>query len=384
MMALFSLSAGKNDEGLSFLQRVSSSSWKGPAGVLQAGIYLKEKKSSAALEVLRRSSRRLNGFWTWRARLLMEKLPREVLGKWRKELRMRSRETSPSGLRALREWAILEFEDSIRGEIRGLIAAEKPSAPEPSPTEIKGLAGELHQAGLTRLALRWDPRSYPNDTPGKSLWSAIQAHNFPRRALRMGDQAWRQWASDFPPDSADLRLLEALYPLPHPEDLRRAIVGRSFLHWPLLAAVAREESRWDPQALSAVGARGLLQLMPATAEKAARREGIESPRPSDLFQRKLNLRLGASELENLLRHFDGFSPAAIAAYNAGTDQAELWQLQCGKNCPMENYVLMIGFDATRNYTADVLLAEAVHELRERNAALREPSAPLPATGESAR
>lgn len=384
LMALFSMAEGKNEAAMNSLRRVSSSTWKGPAGVIEAEIQLEERRPAKALRALRRSANHLDAFWTWRARQTMKKLPAETVGPWRAGLRLRSQDATSAGFRALREWALLEFDRASRTEISRLLATRRPSAAESAPREIRGLAGKLFRAGLSRLALRWDPEGFPKDSPGASLWTATQARDFPQLAIRFGDRAWRQWGSDFPIDSADPRLLAALYPLPHPETLQKAVKGRHFLHQHLLAAIAREESRWNPRALSVVGARGLLQLMPATADGAAKREGLNSPNSSDLFQWELNLRLGASELEDLLRHFQGFSPAAIAAYNAGTDQAELWKAQCGDSCSMEQYVLTIGFDATRDYTADVLLAESVYELMERNAELRVSSGPPPPTGQSTR
>lgn len=384
LMALFSMAKKDSPEALRHLREVSSPSWTGAASILEAEIQLERGKAAEALKILRRHAFRLDPFWTWRARLLMEKLPAEIVKDWREDLRRRSRESSAAGERGLREWAILEFEDSGRKEVRRRLAVERPSSPEAQPEKIRGIAGKLHRVGLRRLAMRWDPGSYPAGSAAESLWSATQAREFPRPAILLADHAWRQWGSEIPSDCADPRLMEVLYPLPHPEDLAQAVSGYHFLQEPLLAAIAREESRWDPHALSAVGARGLLQLMPATALAAAAREGLTPPRASDLFRRRLNLRLGASELEKLLRKFDGFRPSAIAAYNAGTDQAELWRLQCGEECSVEKYVLMIGFDATRSYTADVLLAESIYELKVRNARLRETSAPRPATAESGR
>jgi len=360
LTALFSMASGQRKEALHHLAAVGSRIWKGPAGVLAASIHLEEGNAAAVLKVLRRVSARLDPFWMWRARLLMTKIPGETTDAWRNEMRKRSMEDSSAGLRALREWATLEFRQEVREEIRTVLAGRRPLGEAPAPEEIRGLAGKLYRANLPELALKWDPGSFPAGNAAETLWSAAAARDFPWLAIRLGDRAWRQWGSDFPPESMDPRLLEALYPLPQPGDLETAVAGCRLLRLPLLAGIAREESRWDPHALSAVGARGLLQLMPATAREAARREGLSLPEPSDLFQRKLNLRLGASEIEDLLRHFGAFTPAAVSAYNAGTDQAELWKLQCGESCSVEAYVLMIGFDATRHYTQDVLLSEVLY------------------------
>jgi len=76
----------------------------------------------------------------------------------------------------------------------------------------------------------------------------------------------------------------------------------------LLASVATVESGWDPRAVSPKGARGLLQLMPETAE----RFGV-----SDVFEPAENVRGGAAYLRWLLDRYDGDTQLALAAYNAG-------------------------------------------------------------------
>lgn len=80
----------------------------------------------------------------------------------------------------------------------------------------------------------------------------------------------------------------------------------------LLAAVAWEESRMNPQAISATGARGLLQVMPVTAKALA--SAADNPRA--------NIRAGARYLSQLLDRFDGNLELALAAYNAGPTVVE--------------------------------------------------------------
>ena len=96
--------------------------------------------------------------------------------------------------------------------------------------------------------------------------------------------------------------------------------------------MAHVESRWEAGALSVVGARGLTQLMPATAERAAAALGMEAPASPALFDPALSLRLGAAELGRLLKVFDGRRAPAVAAYNAGQAQARLWLDACGGAC----------------------------------------------------
>ena len=88
--------------------------------------------------------------------------------------------------------------------------------------------------------------------------------------------------------------------------LVRAAAREGGVDWSLLAGVAREESRWDPRALSVVGARGLVQLMPATARYL--RVDPNDPRE--------NLEGGARYLAEQYRTFGSWR-LALAAYNAG-------------------------------------------------------------------
>jgi soluble lytic murein transglycosylase len=155
-----------------------------------------------------------------------------------------------------------------------------------------------------------------------------------------------------------MELRRAMYPLPHAELIRES-AARAHVPWHLLAGVVREESRWDQEVLSVVGARGLTQLMPATAASIAASLGEPPPAPEDLFKPEVGLRLGAAELGRLLELFDGRWAPAVAAYNAGEEQARQWLEQCGPGCTEERYVLGIAFDVTRAYTIEVL-ASADH------------------------
>ncbi len=124
--------------------------------------------------------------------------------------------------------------------------------------------------------------------------------------------------------------------------------------------MAREESRWNPKALSAVGARGLVQLMPATARAVAMRLGESPPTPEGLFDPQTSLELGAAELGRLLAEFGGRRAPAIAAYNAGEHQAKLWLDQCGARCTDDLYIATISFAATRSYTSTVLASASFY------------------------
>jgi soluble lytic murein transglycosylase len=113
------------------------------------------------------------------------------------------------------------------------------------------------------------------------------------------------------------------WPAPYEEALRRA--ERPGAPTPALVySIMREESGYRPEVISVSGARGLLQLMPATAERVARSVALEGFEPGDLFRPEVNIELGSAYLGQLLARFDGNTPAAIGSYNAGPEAVARW------------------------------------------------------------
>src|SRR5205823_8912473 len=86
----------------------------------------------------------------------------------------------------------------------------------------------------------------------------------------------------------------------------------------LVAAVIEVESRFDPFAVSGVGACGLMQLMPPTAQWLLEKDDKDGRlKPSHLFNPVLNIELGTAYLAQLMERFDGDLQQALIAYNAG-------------------------------------------------------------------
>jgi soluble lytic murein transglycosylase-like protein len=259
---------------------------------------------------------------------------------------------------ALGRWAVLEPDPGELRLLRGMVTAAFASfGSATDPAFPQGLAAELWNIGLESEAALWDSAGWPRSHAVESAWTASQmlTHGFPWRSTRIADGAWRQAGSEVPTCVLPVDLRRALYPLPEPALVREA-AARGGVHWSLLAGVAREESRWEPRALSAVGARGLVQLMPSTAAAVAANSGLPTPSADDLFDPSLNLQLGATELGRLIETFGGRWAPAVAAYNAGEVQARLWLDQCGSECTNALYLQNISFGSTRAYTAGVLSA----------------------------
>ena len=125
----------------------------------------------------------------------------------------------------------------------------------------------------------------------------------------------------------------------------------------LLLGLIRQESRFDPLAVSAVSARGLTQFVVSTAEATAADAGIEELKPAMLHQPEVAVRLGAAHLKKLADTFDDSMPAVLAAYNAGQAQAELWNAYCFGDDPAE-YYSKVGFSQTKEYIAKVMANQA--------------------------
>ncbi|WP_449256556.1 transglycosylase SLT domain-containing protein [Bosea sp. (in: a-proteobacteria)] len=126
----------------------------------------------------------------------------------------------------------------------------------------------------------------------------------------------------------------------------------------IVHAIARQESAFDPTAMSHAGARGLMQMMPATARETARRAGL----PFDW--QKLGedplyaARMGAAHLNDLLKEWRGSYVLTFAAYNAGSPNVRKWVAAYGDprdpDVDAIDWVERIPFSETRNYVQRVM------------------------------
>jgi soluble lytic murein transglycosylase len=135
----------------------------------------------------------------------------------------------------------------------------------------------------------------------------------------------------------------------------------------LLAAIVREESRFDPAAVSAAAARGLAQFVLPTAREVSADIGIARLSSEDLHRPEISVALGAAYLARLGEQFDGRQEMVVAAYNAGEPQAELWRQYCLSEDPAE-YFSKVGFNETRGYLAKVLSSQTRYDELYPNAA----------------
>jgi soluble lytic murein transglycosylase len=120
----------------------------------------------------------------------------------------------------------------------------------------------------------------------------------------------------------------------------------------IAAGLIRQESVFNPKAVSRVGARGLMQVMPATGQMISRRQGNGTITASDLHNPVLNIKLGMNYLSEMLGEFSRIEYAA-AAYNAGPGRARAW-LKQRPGWDVEDWIEAIPFTETRGYVQGVL------------------------------
>ena len=127
----------------------------------------------------------------------------------------------------------------------------------------------------------------------------------------------------------------------------------------LIWAIMREESRYDPQALSWAGARGLMQIMPTTQEWIAGEIGEELA-PGDAYNPQANVRMAAWYLDFLADYFDADLELMILAYNGGAGSVDTW-LDDPLVSDREDLLRWIGFGETREYLSRVSLSYLVYQ-----------------------
>lgn len=132
-------------------------------------------------------------------------------------------------------------------------------------------------------------------------------------------------------------------------------------------SIARRESELNPEVISPAGARGLMQVMPATARKVAREIGLTYSPGRLTSDWKYNVSLGSNYLADQLEAFNGSYILAFTAYNAGPSRARQWRERFGDptsdQVDQVDWIEHMPFNETRNYVMRVI--ESLHVYRAR-------------------
>jgi soluble lytic murein transglycosylase len=144
---------------------------------------------------------------------------------------------------------------------------------------------------------------------------------------------------------------EALFPKPYWPELKK-FSSQNALDPYLVASLIRQESEFNPGAVSRANALGLMQLLPKVGSAVAKQEKLRNFSSSQLFTPEVNLQLGTRYFREMVDKFGAFE-YALAAYNAGTNRVDDWLGQ-GKYRDPQEFVESIPFTETREYVQAIL------------------------------
>jgi len=151
----------------------------------------------------------------------------------------------------------------------------------------------------------------------------------------------------------------ALFPRPYWSDLKRFSLSNGLDPY-LVASLIRQESEFNPLAVSRANAVGLMQLLPKTGKVVAHQESLKHYNATELFTPAVNLQLGTRYFRGMVDKFGGSFEHALAAYNAGSDRVEEWMGQ-GPYRDSPEFVESIPFTETREYVQAILRNAAVYK-----------------------
>ncbi len=152
------------------------------------------------------------------------------------------------------------------------------------------------------------------------------------------------------PDKYDLRW-RLVYPVIFYDDIIK-FAHETGNNPPLMLALTREESYFDPLAQSIAGASGLMQLMPSTASEINSKMKLGMDISQALFNPYLNIKLGNYYYEFLRNNLDGYDISSVAAYNGGIGSIQRWKTSLHYN-DTDEFVEQIPYTETKNYVKKV-------------------------------
>lgn len=153
---------------------------------------------------------------------------------------------------------------------------------------------------------------------------------------------------------------QGLFPRPYWEDLKKNALSNELDPF-LVASLIRQESEFNPAALSPANAMGLMQLLPTVGRGMAKEQKIKHFSSDELFVANINLQLGTRYFKHMVDHYHGQVEYALAAYNAGIDRVDDWR-SSGDFKDVEEFVESIPFTETREYVQAIMRNAMLYKL----------------------
>ncbi|MBI3286827.1 MAG: transglycosylase SLT domain-containing protein, partial [Chloroflexi bacterium] len=240
----------------------------------------------------------------------------------------------------------------------GSFLAPVASAPARAGDAILAKVRALEILGLDELArreLRMAARFNYSAGIDLSMAQALAQRGRVQDAQQIAEQSLREL------DPAPLAFWRLAYPKAYRREVEEA--AQEFGLDPLLVwAVMRQESRYNPEAVSRSYAQGLMQLIPSTRDMIARQLGMRL-RPFDVFNPRINVRLGAYYLRFVLDQFEGDVDYAVAAYNGGPGNVARW-LEDPLVVTKEDFYRWMDLSETREFVQKVMFNYRVYQWLE--------------------
>jgi soluble lytic murein transglycosylase len=382
-------------------QSAPASEWFQPALISAGNMYLLKRDYDHAIDYYREAHERFpetsrSAYAHWKVAWLSYRLGRTEEAKKEFTQHLRSYPASPESAAAIywrariaeeendlplaRAW-YAKVAERYRNYYYGHLAAERlakigisPSANDPLLDTIAPLAPLsaaaltsipadtlrseksklLENAGMTDFAIK-ELRAFDG---GKGAnWATLEIARIYRdegqyyRALRFMKSAVPSYFA------IDVTALprpywDYLFPRPYWTEVRRFAMENQLDPF-LVAALIRQESEFNPGAVSRANAFGLMQLLPSTGRKTAKELRLRGFRTETLLVPNINLELGTRYFREMVDHYNGQVEYALAAYNAGTNRVEEW-LSAGNYRDVAEFVESIPFTETREYVQAIV------------------------------
>ncbi len=271
--------------------------------------------------------------------------------------RQRMKHLPPAAPDATTTYALLD-------RVPPLDSGSKVAASEPPRDELHVQKAELlGNGGLVDFAVR-ELQAAAAATPDGGSWGPAETAqlydetgHYDQAIELMKHSAPNYFALDIP--DLPRKYWEALFPKAYWSDLKRSAAANALDPY-LVASLIRQESEFNPNAVSRANAVGLMQLLPKTGKQVAKEVKLQRYNPSQLYTPAVNLQLGTRYFRGMVDKFGGSFEYALAAYNAGSDRVDEW-LNQGKYRDPQEFVESIPFTETREYVQAILRNASVYK-----------------------
>ena len=343
--------------------RASYAHWKVAWLSLRQGRNVEAKKDFEEQIALYPSSGEIPAALYWRARLAEEDNDFAMAGAYYVKLSQRFHNFYYGEL-ARERLAKIKVENdpsyALLDRIPPIDAASKIAATETPTDDLRVQKAQLlANGGLLDFAVR-ELKAAAEENKGS--WLAPEIARMYQDAGRYDialETMKRTTPNYFAVDLASLprAYWEALFPKPYWYDLKRFSTANALDPY-LVASLIRQESEFNPNAVSRADAVGLMQLLPKVGRGVAKQEKIPHFTTTQLFTPAVNLQLGTKYFRGMVDRFGAFE-YALAAYNAGTDRVVDWQ-GMAKYRDVQEFVESIPFTETREYVQAILRNASVY------------------------